>query len=354
MREREVLARRGDQVEVALDGEGWILLGSREGLDGLALLGREEGRGRTLFRFRAEGLGEHLLGFLLQDHVRGGAREERVRLRVLTDPEFARALAAGRQAGDGGPGAVVGGTAAAPPGGSPAPADSPPPAAVEEAADFADRLFRLKQYPAALEEYLRVYGEGSPALNDRIGFIYLQLRQYDAAARYYERNRRAPSDFDQRAVIGLVRSAVGSAGPAEPAAGGGAGTGAAPTPARSAAQAASAVKQLVRLADDFLKVQALPIEDDLLAASRVLVERGEPGIAAGLLEEFLARYPQGERLDEACLLLGRIHEGGPPLRDLARSRDFYRRVVEEFPESTFYPDAAARLQYLNRYYFYIR
>ena len=339
VREREILARRNDQVEIVLDGEGWILLGSRAGLEGLSPQGREEGQGRTLFRFRAEKLGEYLLGFQLQDHTRGGAREERVRLRVLTDPEFARALAGSRGAADGRE-APPGPTA---PGGRP-PADggpaaaspetaAPGPAGAGEPAGFADRLFRLEQYPAALEGYLRAYAEGNPALNDRIGFIYLQLHQYDEAARYYEKNRQAPPDFDQRAVVGLVRSAVGSAG--GPVAG-------------------AAVRQLIRLADDFLNVRAVPIEDDLLAASRVLMTRGEPGIAAGLLEEYLSRYPQGSRLDEACLLLGRVHEGEPPLRDLSRSRDYYRRVVEEFPESTFYPDASARLQYLNRYFFYIR
>ncbi len=81
-------------------------------------------------------------------------------------------------------------------------------------------------------------------------------------------------------------------------------------------------------------------------------DAGRVSSAISVLEQFRQRYPSGS--DEAFWLLGQFYEANSPSRDIRTSLDYYRRLVNEYPQSKRYNDAKRRIAYLERYYFNIR
>jgi hypothetical protein len=74
--------------------------------------------------------------------------------------------------------------------------------------------------------------------------------------------------------------------------------------------------------------------------------------ALSVLEQMKLRYPFGT--DEAWWLLGQLYESNSPERDIRLSLEYYRRLVNEYPQSSRVDDARRRIAYLERYYFNIR
>ncbi len=300
---REVLARKGDTVSIEQEGGGWLFLGlpAAGRSPGLLFLSSDTGGRRSTFSFKALEYGEYDLGFQLQDNSRGTLQNETVRLRVLPDEQFREAVA--RQA-------------AAP---EPAPVD---PAQLEA----AERLFNARAYDLALGDYLKLYRPGDPLLNDRLAAIYAETGEPEAAQKYYEKNLSAPAPYNERAVVGLVRAGV--------------------------------VQGSEELVQEHMKgllaVRSIPIGRELLDGARLLLERGRSGLAQELLLEYPRRYPRGAELDRAWFLLARLYETESSLRDLAKARQYYRKVYEEFPESSYAAEAQARVRYLDRYIFIVQ
>jgi chemotaxis protein histidine kinase CheA len=74
--------------------------------------------------------------------------------------------------------------------------------------------------------------------------------------------------------------------------------------------------------------------------------------ALDILERMKQRYPSGT--DEAWWLLGQLYEANSPARDIRQSLEYYRRLVNEYPQSNRVDDARRRIAYLERYYLNIR
>jgi TolA-binding protein len=103
-----------------------------------------------------------------------------------------------------------------------------------------------------------------------------------------------------------------------------------------------------------LTVRSIPIGRELLDAARLLLERGRSGLAQELLLEYPRRYPRGAELDRAWFLLARLYETESQLRDLAKARQYYKKVYEVFPDSSYAAEAQARVRYLDRYFFIVQ
>jgi len=74
--------------------------------------------------------------------------------------------------------------------------------------------------------------------------------------------------------------------------------------------------------------------------------------AIALLDQFMADYPGGS--DEVYWLLGQYYEANSPSRNILLSLDYYRRLVNEYPQSKRFNDARRRIAYLERYYINIQ
>jgi len=81
-------------------------------------------------------------------------------------------------------------------------------------------------------------------------------------------------------------------------------------------------------------------------------EGGNVPAAVALLEQFMETYPGGS--DEVYWLLGQFYEANSPSRNILLSLDYYRRLINEYPQSRRFNDARRRIAYLERYYINIQ
>ncbi len=312
---REVLARKGDTVVLDLEGRGWLLLpGDRRGI---SFLGAESGPQRTSFSFKALELGEYDLAFQLQDNARGAATGEVVRLRVLPEEKLRELLAAGQAASSASPAGQPGAAAGLSAGG-----ESADPARLQK----AERLFAGGFYDLALPEYLAVYREADPLLNDRLAAIYLAKGEAAAAAKFYDRNLSAGAPYGGQAVIGLVRAGLAMASP----------------------------ELVLQHLPALLELPPAQTQAELLDVAGFAISQGRYPLALELLSEYLRRHPRGSGLDTVYFQLARIYELESPLRDVRLAREYYRKVYEEFPESEHAAKARERILYLDRHFFHVQ
>jgi hypothetical protein len=68
--------------------------------------------------------------------------------------------------------------------------------------------------------------------------------------------------------------------------------------------------------------------------------------------QLIALAPDGT--DEAYLLYARALEQNGPQKDIKRAYYFYKKVRDEYPESSYWDEASARASYIERRYFEIR
>jgi tetratricopeptide (TPR) repeat protein len=301
---REIYARAGDDLQIGLDGVGFLFLGfpdrSPNG-DGMSFKGKDTRDGKTWFSFKALKLGTYDLDFLRQDNTTGTSSKETVRVHVVSDADFATAVAQGQQQ---------------------------TPASAEAAGDpaFAARLAGIGQYGAALDELLKGYREGNPGLNDSIAQLYLRTGAYDAAGKYFTKNLSEQGQYGDSAVLGLAKIAIAQ---------------------KDQAEFLSLLKRLLDVKDPGL-------EETLLAAARFEKERQEAGLGIDLATEYLTRYPDGKWRDEADFVLAQLLERDTQFRDLVRARATYKEILIRFPESPFAAAAQERIGYIDRHFFEIR
>jgi len=301
---REIFAREGDDVQIGLDGPGFLFLGfpdrSPNG-DGMSFKGKDTRDGKTWFSFTALKLGTYDLDFLRQDNTTGTSSKETVRVHVVSDADFAAAVNQGQQQA---------------------------PASIEAPGDpaFAAKLTSLGQYDAAIAELLKGYRDGNPDLNDRIAQLYLRTGAYDAAGKYFSKNMAEQGEYGESAVLGLTKIAI----------------------------AQKDQPELLSLLKRLLAVKDPGLEETLLAAARLEKEKQEVGLGIDLASEYLSRYPEGTWRDEADYLLAQMLEVDSPFRDIARARVTYREILDLYPESLFASRARDRIEYIDRHFFQIR
>jgi len=95
-----------------------------------------------------------------------------------------------------------------------------------------------------------------------------------------------------------------------------------------------------------------------LAQARTEVAAGRAQTALEALDRISALAPAGSPVsgatDEACMLYAKALELTGPQKDIKRAYAYYKKVRDEFPESAFWDEAAARAFYIERHYFDIR
>ncbi len=303
---REIYARVGDEMQIGLDGAGFLFLGfpdKQAQSDGMSFKTKEIRSGKTWFTFQALKLGTYDLDFLQQDNASGTSERETVRVHVLNDQDFSAAVSQSPVAGS------VGGSAAET--GDPA---------------FADKLTGFGAYEAAVVELLKGYQDGNAALNDQIAGLYVRMGSYDAAGTYYQKNLSLGGPFADAAVLGLVRVAA------------------------ALKDQTALISRLKR----FLAIRDPAGEEPLILAVRMERDQGQVGVGLDLAAEYTSRYPQGRWRDEAEFIAAQFLEADSPFRDIARARDLYRDVVSRYPVGDFAAAARGRLQYIERHFFQIR
>jgi hypothetical protein len=303
---REIYARQGDEVQIGLDGTGFLFLGFPDKTpqgDGMSFKGKENRNNKTWFSFQPLKLGTYDLDFLRQDNSTGQSSKETVRVHVVSDQEFNLAMNQQQGPDQSGGGQVEPGDAA-----------------------FAERLSGIGANEAAIVELLKGYKDGNPALNDQIASLYMRTGAYDAAGKYYQKNISPQTAYTPGAVLGVVRIAI----------------------AQKDQQAfMSYLKQ-------FLAVKAPGMEETLIQAARMEKEKGETGVALDLAGEYNARYPEGKWRDEAAFLMAQLREADSRYRDIARARDLYLEILRRYPEGAFAAPARDRLLYIERHFFEVR
>lgn len=196
----------------------------------------------------------------------------------------------------------------------------------ENVLQHAERLFHLKEYRAALKEFLRNYREHDAYLNDRIASVYYLIDELDSASKYWQINFNTSGVYHDRAVKGMMKVALAlEDGPA-----------------------------VVDYLTPLLDITATSIEEELISLARFQISRDEIALPIKTLTEYLKRYPEGKYVDEVLYLLGSLQEKISPLQDITKSKQFYYQVFREFPESKFSNQSYNRYRYLIQHFFVVR
>ncbi|AEF86893.1 putative lipoprotein [Treponema primitia ZAS-2] len=105
-------------------------------------------------------------------------------------------------------------------------------------------------------------------------------------------------------------------------------------------------------ADQALIVPEGSLPEEYLRRARAESEAGRIPQALNILDQFRSKFPLGS--DEAWWLYAQLYEAPGSERDIRAALDYYRRLVNEYPQSLRYADAKRRIAYLERYYINIQ
>ena len=92
--------------------------------------------------------------------------------------------------------------------------------------------------------------------------------------------------------------------------------------------------------------------EKLLQKAKETFIDGNVAASIALLDQYTEYYPGGS--DEAYWLYGQFYEANSPSRNILLSLDYYRRLVNEYPQSSRLTDARRRIAYLERFYINIQ
>ena len=90
----------------------------------------------------------------------------------------------------------------------------------------------------------------------------------------------------------------------------------------------------------------------ILQRSRETFDGGNVAGAITLLNQFMDQYPGGS--DEVYWLMGQFYEANSPSRNILLSLEYYRKLINEYPQSRRFNDAQRRIAYLERFYINIQ
>jgi TolA-binding protein len=120
-------------------------------------------------------------------------------------------------------------------------------------------------------------------------------------------------------------------------------------PAASAEPAGGAAPEAAVMPAARLGAETSPAE--FLRLAREEHQAGRSGEALDILDRFRDLYPLGS--DEAWWLYGQALETAGPRRNIKAALEYYRRLVQEYPQSPRCADARRRIAHLERFYFNI-
>ena len=98
--------------------------------------------------------------------------------------------------------------------------------------------------------------------------------------------------------------------------------------------------------------EPLPQGADLLPLALEAFEAGRVGEAISLVSLFRDSHPAGS--DEAWWLMGQFLEAAGPDRDVLGALGYYRRLVDEYPQSSRLSAARGRIAFIERFFLNIR
>jgi tetratricopeptide (TPR) repeat protein len=259
--------------------------------EGLPYISRRADTEGQSFTFRAENTGAYLLKFYKQDFIRDYILNDHVRVIVEGSPGE-----------PGEPDAVLSG---------------PVPGTAQT---NTNTVVAGPRWPA---EVSAVENSGTAGNSDSVG----NARGSNAAG----------------TVTVAPGSAAGTGGAANAGSGG-------PLAANAGQTAPGAAVPGARAETQAAEAENLP--EALLRQAREEHDAGKVADALATLEKFRERFPLGS--DEAWWLYGQLLEKAGPDRDVKKALEYYRRLVDEYPQSKRGEDAKRRIAYLERFYFNIR
>jgi len=92
--------------------------------------------------------------------------------------------------------------------------------------------------------------------------------------------------------------------------------------------------------------------ETILQRAKEAFDGGNAAAAIALLDQYAQIFPGGT--DELYWYYGQFYEANTPSRNILLSLDYYRRLVNEFPQSSRLNDARRRIAYLERFYINIQ
>jgi hypothetical protein len=91
--------------------------------------------------------------------------------------------------------------------------------------------------------------------------------------------------------------------------------------------------------------------DEFLKQAKEEFDATRVASAISLLDQYSLFYPpEGTISDELYWLYGQFYEANSPSRNILLSLDYYRRLINEYPQSSRCNDAYRRISYLERFY----
>ena len=182
----------------------------------------------------------------------------------------------------------------------------------------------------ASEEYKNQYVPGdpetSPAIADRMASLSLTFDKYNDALRFWNQNMETEGEYRDKAVAGTISIAI-------------------------------AIGDDILFhsnIEDFLSIENVPIERQLLEAALFAEENELNNTAITILEEYIDRYPRSRSVDLAYFTLGRIYEKKSSIQDVKQAINYYTKIIENFPASEYWITAEERKEYLDRHFLHIR
>jgi len=283
---RIVRAMVGQYVEIPFRGNNWSYLENTAYRRGIVYDSRRNDSEGVIFIFKAEEAGTYTLKFYRRDYIRDYILNDYVQVIVSESPDK-----------NGNAGWF-----------------NPPADRVRVTAE--------PRWPSALDESAVLRGGAKPAS---------QLSPSQAAP------QTAPQATPQTAPAASMPPQVVVITP---------GTGApSQSPQTGTPQAAPQTPPVTDTPD--VKQEILPPEE-ILKRAQDAFNGGKAAEAIALLDQYMEFYPGGD--DELYWLYGQFYEANTPSRNILLSLDYYRRLVNEYPQSRRYNDAKRRISYLERFY----
>ena len=300
---RTVRAAVGQLVEVPFNGTGWVYLGEVNAKRGIAYDARRLDSEGQSFIFMIETPGTYALKFYRQDFIRDYIVNDFVQ--VLVD-ESSGIAGANR---------------------------------FNPVVDRG-RVIAEPRWPSSLDQARRAdarsadsTSSGLPVSTDESPTVAANSRQPVSPAQAPASAARAPAPAQPQ-----PQRVAQAAAPAAPA----------PvilqTPAQESPVQALSAQELPEQEPQLPKLTP----DEYITKAREEFDAGKVAAAISMLDQFCEYYPSGS--DESLWLYGQFYEANSPSRNILVSRDYYRRLVNEYPQSSRASDARRRIAYLERFY----
>ena len=92
--------------------------------------------------------------------------------------------------------------------------------------------------------------------------------------------------------------------------------------------------------------------DMIIQRAQSSFDGGNAAAAIALLDQYMNDFPGGS--DEVYWMYGQFYEANTSARNILLSREYYRRLMNEYPQSRRFNDARRRVAYLERFYINIQ